>query len=504
MAVRLPQAVDPGAQATIELQWTARVPRPFARTGVVGDFYFIAQWFPKLGVLEEDGWNTHQFHATTEFFSDYGVYDVRLTVPAGWVVGATGVERERRDNGDGMATHRYYQEDVHDFAWTASPDYVERRQRFEHPGLPPVDMRLLLQPEHAGQAARHFRATEVTLARYGGWFGGYPYGHITIVDPAFQSDAEGMEYPTLFTAGTKWLIPSVATYWGPEDVTIHEAGHQWFYGIVGTNEFEHAWLDEGLNTYMEARVLDQDYDTVLELRYFDEFIPWALKDLVLRRETYWNRLDGYRAAAESDDPSAPSYRFDPVTGRYITYNKAALWLNTLERWLGWDTMQRVLATYVERWQFRHPGPRDFFDVVTEVAGRDIGWFFDQVYRSSNVFDYGVQSLRSVSEDGGYRTDLVVRRYGEAYFPVDVRVTFENGESVTEQWNGRDRWRQFTYERPSKAVSAQVDPERVLLLDVNYTNNSRALAPLGRRAATKWALKWMVWLEDALLTWAFFV
>jgi hypothetical protein len=110
----------------------------------------------------------------------------------------------------------------------------------------------------------------------------------------------------------------------------------------------------------------------------------------------------------------------------------------------------------------------------------------------------------VSEDGGYRTDLVVRRYGEAYFPVDVRVTFENGESVTEQWNGRDRWRQFTYERPSKAVSAQVDPERVLLLDVNYTNNSRALAPQGRRAATKWALKWMVWLEDALLTWAFFV
>jgi aminopeptidase N len=503
MSVPLPKAAEPGGQLTIQVEWTARVPRPFARTGFVGDFYFVAQWFPKLGVLEDEGWNTHQFHLTTEFFSDYGVYDVNLTVPRGWIVGATGVERERRDNPDGTATHRYYQEDVHDFVWTTSPDYIERRERFEHATLPPVEMRLLLQPERAGQADRHFRAAAVTLARYGEWFGAYPYGHITIVDPAYQSDADGMEYPTLVTAGARWLIPSIVTYWGPEDVTIHEAGHQWFYGIVGSNEFEDAWIDEGLNTYAAARVMDEAYDSYHELRYFDAFIPWALKDLVLRRETYWNRIAGYRPAAESDDPSMPSFRFDPRTGRYITYNKTALWLNTLERWLGWETMQRVLATYVERWQFRHPKPRDFFNLVAEVSGRDVGWFFDQVYRSSNVFDYGVQALTSVKEGDQYRTNVFVRRYGEAFFPVAVRVTFENGERITEQWDGRDRWRQYTYERASRAVSAEVDPERILLLDVNYTNNSRTLEPKGRQAATKWALKWLVWLEDALLTWAFF-
>src|SRR6266487_3358226 len=225
MAIPLPEPIAPGAGATIDVTWTAHVPRTFARTGAIGDFYFIAQWFPKLGVLQDEGWNCHQFHSGTEFFSDYGVYDVSLTVPNGWIVGATGARRERADNNDRTATHRYYQEDVHDFAWTTSPDFLERTARFEHATLPPVEMRLLLQPEHAGQAERHFAAARATLKYYGEWFGPYPYGHLTIVDPAWQSDADGMEYPTLITAGTRWLAPGRVAE--PEDVVVHEAGHQW-------------------------------------------------------------------------------------------------------------------------------------------------------------------------------------------------------------------------------------------------------------------------------------
>ena len=227
------------------------------------------------------------------------------------------------------------------------------------------------------------------------------------------------------------------------------------------------------------------------------------RDVRLRRETARNRLAGYRPAAESDPLSTRSYELHRRFGRAITYNKTALWLNTLERWLGWPTMQRALFTYFARWQFAHPQPRDFFDAVAEAAGRDLGWFFDQVYLGSNVFDYGVEALTSEEEASRFRTEVVVRRYGEATFPVDVLVTFENGEQITEAWNGIDRWRSFTYDRESRAASAQVDPERVLLLDVNYTNNSRALEPAGPAAATKWALKWMIWLQDGLLTWAFF-
>src|SRR5262249_33495852 len=112
LAAPLPQPVAPGETRWIRVQWTSHVPRTFARTGAVGNFFFIAQWFPKLGVLQDEGWNCHQFHWSTEFFSDYGVYDVSLTAPQGWIVGATGVERA---NGARGSTHRFYQEDVHDF-----------------------------------------------------------------------------------------------------------------------------------------------------------------------------------------------------------------------------------------------------------------------------------------------------------------------------------------------------------------------------------------------------
>jgi hypothetical protein len=330
------------------------------------------------------------------------------------------------------------------------------------------------------------------LKYYGEWFGPYPYGHLTIIDPAFQSDADGMEYPTLFTAGTSWLAPARVT--DPEEVTVHEAGHQFWYGIVGNNEFEDAWIDEGLNTFSTARVVAQVYrPTYLELRYFGGFIPWVFKDIVLARETDSNGMVGYRRNAKADEPSTPTYRYFPPAASGITYSKTALWLNTLERWLGWDVLQRSMSLFFERWKFRHPKPADFFDAVTSVAGRDLGWYFDQTFRSSNVFDYGIQALTPSS--------VIVRRYGEALFPVDVAVSFENGEKVIEHWDGRGRWKQYAYDRPSPVLSAVVDPDRVLLLDVNYTNNSKTRRPRGPEAATKWSIKWMVWLEDCLLSWA---
>jgi hypothetical protein len=523
LEVPLDAAVAPGETIDVDIGWTSRVPRTFERTGTVGRYYFLAQWFPKIGVLEDDGWNCRQFHAATEFYADFGTYDVRLTVPAAWVVGATGRERGRVDGGDGTTTHHYQQDDVHDFAWTTSPDYVERRERFEHPRLPAVDMRLLLQPEHAGQAERHFRATATALEYYGTWYGAYPYGHVTIVDPAFQSGAGGMEYPTLFTAGTRWLAPRDVTQ--PEGVTIHEAGHQFWYGVVANDEVDHAWLDEGLNTFSTARAIERRYQpNYYAKRYFGGFVPWVFRDLPLARATSGNRLAGYRPAAEADDQSTPTWRYWPGSASAITYAKTALWLHTLERMLGWETLQRILSTYYSRWAFRHPRPQDFFDVANEVSGRDLTWFFDQV-RGSNVFDYGIELLRTepvagrgfFGEGAGrvfstprggagepYRTVVVVRRYGEAIFPVDVRLVLASGEEVRWQWDGRDRWKQFEVERPVRGAFAQVDPERVLLLDVNYTNNSATLSPRAGRAATKWSLAWLIWLQDHLLTYGFFL
>ncbi len=501
LSVPLPAPVAPNETVEIEIAWTSKVPRPFARTGYVGDYYFIAQWFPKIGVLEDAGWNTHQFHAATEFYADFGVYDVRLTVPAGWIVGASGHETSKTDNADRTTTHTYRGEDIHDFAWTTKPDFIEARQTFEHPTLPRVEMRLLLQPEHAGQQQRHFDATIACLKYYGEWFGAYPYGYVTIVDPAYQSDSGGMEYPTLFTAGSRWLAPHAVTQ--PEGVTVHEAGHQFWYGIVASNEFEHAWMDEGLNTFSTARTMDAFKRTHHAQRYFGGFIPWVFDDIPLKRETDGNRLSGYRPVAEADAQTTPTFRYWPGSASAITYNKTALWLNTLEKHLGWDTLRKGLSTYFHRWSFRHPMPDDFFHALNEASGQDLTWFFNEAYRGSNVFDYGVQAFTSERTGNAFRTTVVVQRFGEAFFPVDIVTTFRGGGQVRERWDGRDRRQIYVYERPEQAMMVQVDPSRVLLLDVSYTNNSRTLAPRTDEATLKWSLKWMVWIQDLMLTYGFF-
>ena len=249
------------------------------------------------------------------------------------------------------------QEDVHDFAWTTSPDYVVKTATFEHPRLPRTELRLLLQPEHLGQAERHFAATRAVLTYYGQWFGPYPYGHLTVIDPAWQSGAGGMEYPTLFTAGTHWLAPGHVE--DPEDVTIHEAGHQFWYGLVGNNEFEYAWLDEGLNQFSTARALHEAFTPIyFAARFFDGFIPWVFREAPVTRVDS-DGLSGYRWAAESDVPASPSWRYFTGTGGAITYNKTALWLHTLERHIGWPRLRRglslvLLAVTIQASQTRGP------------------------------------------------------------------------------------------------------------------------------------------------------
>jgi aminopeptidase N len=509
LRVPLDWPVAPGRAIEIDLAWTATVPRTFARTGRLGDYYFIAQWFPKIGVLEDAGWNCHQFHAATEFFSDFGNYDVTITVPSGWTVGATG-RLESSAAAPGGRAHRFVQEDVHDFAWTTSPRFVERQERFAEAGLPEVDMRLLLQPEHADQADRHFAATRAALKHYGTWFGPYPYSQITVVDPVtiFNADAQGestggMEYPTLFTAGTRWYVPWAGTQ--PESVTVHEAGHQFWYGLVATNEFEHAWMDEGLNTYSTARVLDTAYPGrfVAVSRYFGGLMTWAYDDVRWSRAIDGNRLDAYRPVASFDDQSTPTWRYWPGSASAITYNKTALWLATLERLLGWDTTRQILAAHFARGAYRHPTPEQFFAIANEASGRDLTWFFDAVHRSSASFDYGVADVTSTSRDGRFEHVVAVRRHADGVFPVTVRATFADGTTADERWDGRERWRAFRFDRAAAIRTVEVDPERILLLDLNYTNNSWSGTPRGPEASAKWAMRWMTWVQELLLTYAFF-
>jgi len=530
LVVSLPNAVQPGETAQIRMEWRSKIPKTFARTGARGEYYFFAHWFPKLGVFEgERGWNCHQFHSTTEFFSDYGVYDVTMTVPESYELGATGRPLETTETADGQRSHRYHQADVHAFTWTTSPDYVVLERMFAREGLPTVAMRLMMQAEHLGQADRHFAATEAALESYGQWYGPYPYGHVTVVDPAWGSGAGGMEYPTLFTSGTRLFNPKGMD--SPESVTIHEAGHQFWYGLVGNNEFEDAWIDEGFNTFSTIRTLETSFGPKVLSRRFVEppgggrgFFPLLFRDIELSR---WDeRRVRFRQSAESDIPDSHTFRYFPGTAGNISYSKTALWLATLERHLGWEVLQPILSTFFERYRYRHPDAADFIAVAEEVSGQDLSWFFDQVHYDHVAFDYAVHSISSVPaeptgfidgdpepvynepeddpDSGRWLSEVIVQRNGGGVFPVDVLLQFEDGEERRFQWDGSETWKAFTVTRESKLRRAVVDPDRVLMLDVNYSNNGRSVESRADLPAGKWSTRWLVWAQDLFTTFAYFI
>jgi hypothetical protein len=524
--------VAPGATARFKIEWTSRIPHGSSgRAGWVNDYYFIAQWFPKIGVFRKQKWNAHQFHATTEFFSDYGNYDVTLTLPQGFVVGATGTADAPVNHADGTRSVRFRQDDVHDFAWTASRRFLERLGRFEDPGYPPVEIRLLLQPEHAHLADRYLEATKVALRSYGAWAAPYPYGHLSVVDPAWFSASGGMEYPTLFTGGTQ--LQAKVELQSPESVTLHEAGHQFWYGLVGTNEFEEAWLDEGLNDYHEAKALELFYGPAgWGRRYFGgkdargrpRGFPVLAPGVSIGRGE--GGLGELREFGRSDPMARASWQFESADAYYLNaYRKPALVYKTLEALVGDETMTRILRTWARRYRFEHPTTEDFIATVNEATGQDWRWFFDETFFSSGLCDYAIsvkeEPRRRVTgfadgpaparapvpattlpkgapNDGALDSVVTVRRLGEVRMSVEIVVEFADGRIARESWDGRDRWKRFFYGGAPKIRRAVVDPDHKLAIDVDPSNNAwRAETGLSRQAAFKWSARFLFWLQNLL-------
>ncbi|RYG70887.1 M1 family peptidase, partial [bacterium] len=239
--VPLPREIAPGEAVTFEMTWDDKLPSIVERTGFDGTFHMVAQWFPKIARLEPDGrWAHFAFHHLTEFYADYGTYDVTLDVPDTYTVGATGPAQPARIEG-GRRVERRVQSDVHDFAWMAWAN--DKCQTFTDT-VEGVNVTVIYPPGFRVVALRELTAMRVTLPFFNKHFGKYPYPTLTIVHPPESAhEAGGMEYPTLITTGGSWIgPPGVLT---PELVTVHEYGHQYFYGLLGSDEVNWPFLDEG-------------------------------------------------------------------------------------------------------------------------------------------------------------------------------------------------------------------------------------------------------------------
>jgi len=512
MSLPLPQALPPGDSVTLRIDFSAKLPTPPVRTGIKNEYCFAGQWFPKAGVYIDGAWNCHQFHANSEFFADFGVYDVRITVPKENVIGATGLEVSVTVNDDGTATHYYHAEDVHDFAWAASPEFVEFTGDTQD-----VAIRILMQPDRVSLASRYLTAAKAAVAYFQEWIGDYPFPNLTVIDPRRGAiNSGGMEYPTLFTA--------LGIYGLPEGVRliqatiIHEFAHGYWQHLVASNEFEESWLDEGLATYSEDKIMNDLYGPQGDVI---TFMGVRINTRALDRAEYVTYPD-------RDPVTRCAWKYYSETSFVVnSFYKPAMMLFTLENYLGEDTMREILRAYYARWRFRHPNTQDFVDVVNEVAGTDLNWFFDQILYSNAVLDYSVSWVSSKEVDSGkgydftldpiaedktsdsakvesageeketdstlYLTRVKVRRLGSFTFPVEVEIRFDHGDSVREVWDGKDTWTEFRYIRPAKLVSATVDPDRKILLDVNLTNNSRTLESKGAGVA-KLCMRMLFWAQ----------
>ena len=512
-----PQAVGPGETVTVAIEWSARVPALKRRTGAKDDFVLAAHWFPKLGVFEgERGWNCHEFHAMTEFFSNFGWYDVTLDLPeryegkvfgSGLQIGPSTVEGGRtlvsfqapspqdRERVDTTGRRPL----VHGFAWTADPRFKLRRGTFNYDlwrniyedevarvqqalgrdknlRLRTVQVSVLMQPEREDQWERHLQATCAALFFYGLWFGEYPYEHVTVVDPAWgASAAGGMEYPTLFTGGSRLFTrPSMHS---PEGVVVHECGHQFWYGLVGNNEFEAAWMDEGLNSYTDSEVIwrvwgERESTTeyagllfdgvmpapgpgggrvarALSLRAFPlPFVAWELEPLrssglvdlwrdqapltaVERRvDPRWNDRIGYLSDPDRDRIDTAGWLFADGRGQRVnSYQRPAVALRTLEGLVGREAFLRGMRHFAETWRYRHPYPDDFFAAFQEGSGTDVGWYFQDAFRDTATVDWGVrvEQRRALAPEGLFQSGP-----GQEFLPIDPPPAPPGAGAVGEQ------------------------------------------------------------------------
>ncbi|SDD19024.1 Peptidase family M1 [Paenibacillus sp. UNCCL117] len=453
----LPRSVAPGEEVTLQMAYTVQLPQVFARMGYAGNFVMAGQWYPKIAVYEPkgtrgaetEGWNLHQYHGNSEFYADFGIFDVKVKVPSAYTVAATGFPTKPAVDDGKTKTFTFYADDVHDFAWAASPDFIYAEEPYATKHVPGVRIKLYLDPKHEHLKARYMTAAKKALARYSEWYGSYPYSTLSIVvPPEGGNGAGGMEYPTLVTS---WAADEDDPSLELERVIVHEIGHQFFYGMVASNEFEEAWLDEGFTSYAEDRLIEKEYgvrsNRLAEASYITS--PASLK------QAAWH-YGGHGQYAEN------------------VYTRAKLVLKAIEAQAGSDAMNKIMRTYFQRWKFKHPGTGDFQKTVEDVTGTSWKEFFDQYVYDGKMTDYAVAGIqvRELEENGQqlYENSVKLRRLGGTAQAVPVRFHFADGTKIDQTWNGAETEVTFTLKHAAPLEWAVIDPQYTLVLENKRINS----------------------------------
>ena len=486
LEAKLLEKIAPGRTVQIDLRWTHHVGEMVERGGYYEGQYNMAQWYPKMVVYDEDGWNADVFHAEGEFYGEFGNFQVKLDLPKAFIIAASGVVTDGDPGWESVTVDTSFDfdvwvdiydstyvepdsserrsvtflaENVHDFAWVASKDFLYEGGKHND-----IDVHVLYDKARGEKWTKDVLARSIRAIS---WleekFGKYPYPQVTTTDRIKNG---GMEYPMLVMNGRE-----------SEGLIVHEYGHIYFYGILANNEVDEAWLDEGFTTtqtthYMLNRYGQHGFD--LSLNEDRAEFPkkyWPLGNSL--HSSQWSAIRFMRSGYD-ENISRASYLFNNgYAYSRNAYTKPALMLTELKYILDDDSLYYgAMQHYYDKWKLKHVNEQRFVDAIEEYTGEELDWFFDAWLHTTHHLDYGISSFKKTNKDGKWTIDLGIESKGTRFMPLLVETTFEDGTTDRRWWKNH-LWRYedtFNYSVDKKPVSVTIDPD-VQTVDLDFRNNT---------------------------------
>ncbi len=478
--MKLNEPLKPGQKIIISTPFNLKIPASFSRLGHVGQSYQITQWFPKPAVYDKDGWHAMPYLDMGEFYSEFGSFDVKITLPNNYIVGATGVlqnesekafllkkadesaailsKMEEAPSTDSIPlssatfkTLHYKAEQVHDFAWFADKRFYVQKSEVELTSGTKVDTWTMFTNAEAILWKESINYVNRAVEFYSENVGEYPYPHATAVQSALSAGG-GMEYPMITVIGLSGDAQSL------DGVITHEVGHNWFYGILAFDERDHPWMDEGINSYYDHRYNDIYYkDSGLDM----------LPEFMLKGSDA-NILDvAYQLQARRDLDQAPettSDDFVPINYFLGAYEKPAQFFKLLEMYLGTEEFDRIFQGFYEKWKFKHPQPEDLKSYVQAESGKDLNWLFDGMINSNAKTNY---KIKGISKGDNYQ--LEVKNLGKLDAPFPISGIKDDSIVATQWYEGFAGKNELSF--PSGDYDLIVLDEQGYTLDIDKRNNN---------------------------------
>jgi hypothetical protein len=413
--------LKPGEKIVVSTPFKVKIPSgEISRMGFVEESYQITQWYPKPAVFDTDGWHAMPYLTQGEFYSEYGSFDVSITLPKNYVVGATGDLQTASEiefltakaasteakykagafaiskkSGGGytacpasdseLKTIRYTQKNVHDFAWFADKRFEVLKGEVTLPNSGrKVTSWAMFTPHHAALWKDAIEYLNDATFYYSKWNGDYPYNHVTAVDGTISAGG-GMEYPNITVIG------DVTSKEELEVVIVHEVGHNWFYGLLGSNERDHAWMDEGLNTLNEIRYMQTKYPNNQRMSDMARGMADKLHIENLNHQDMSTFTHASVAGLGLDQPiELPSEDYTNLNYGAIVYSKTGLIFLYLKDYLGEEAFDKAMQAYYEEWHYKHPQPADIKATLERETGKDLSWLFEDLIQTTKQIDYKIQ------------------------------------------------------------------------------------------------------------------